>query len=58
MPETVTSLKTAFINSQIRLLSRPLELPDELADKSGVPDNVLDNVLREGEFQALQAADC
>lgn len=46
---TVISLKSAFLRSQIRILSQPLQLTDRWRESSDIPASVVLDVMTEGE---------
>lgn len=51
---TVISLKSAFLRTQTRILSQPLQAPERWRagnlDASDIPENAIRDVIREGEF--------
>jgi hypothetical protein len=47
MSEAVTAAKQGFISTQVRLLSRPLELPPNFEQNSEVSHRILEHVMRE-----------
>jgi hypothetical protein len=48
MSETVTASKEAFISAQVRLLSRPLELPPDFEEQSEIPTKSINHAMVEG----------
>jgi hypothetical protein len=48
MAETVVASKEAFISTQVRLLSRVLELPPDFEEKSNIPTKSINLAMREG----------
>ena len=49
MSGTVTASKETFISAQVRLLSRPLELPPDFEEQSEIPTKSINHAMTEGK---------